>query len=206
MKMKKMQSENLYIGDDKFQKFLNHYQCPTPLQVVKLKFAGAICSPNTSLRPADVISSLFFEDKQPRLSTKAEAELFFKFFMGLWDEMFAIIQTNTLTLPAISIEDKKNLAELCHARAAEVEQGFVEGFWGGCSTLNIPNFAAELINSLSDMAGIYEMLAKRLEKQQDDKNILEVVQNTDKTVEKTFKFLIENLILPHIAKLQRKLN
>lgn len=206
MKMRKMQSENLYIGDDKFQKFLDHYQCPTPLQVVKLKFAGAICSPNSNLRPADVISSLFFEDKQPRLATKAEAELFFKFFMGLWDEMFAIIQTNTLTLPVISTEDKKNLAELCHARASQVEQGFVEGFWGGCTTLNIPNFAAELINSLSDMAGIYEMLAKRLEKQQDDKNILEVVQNTDKTVEKTFKFLIENLILPHIAKLQRKLN
>ncbi len=206
MKMKKMQSENLYIGDDKFQKFLDHYQCPTPLQVVKLKFAGAICSPNTNLRPADVISSLFLEDKQPRLATKAEAELFFKFFMGLWDEMFAIIQTNTLTLPAISVEDKKNLAALCHSRAAQVEQGFVEGFWGGCDTLNIPNFAAELINSLTDMAGIYELLAKRLQKHQDEKNILDVVQNTDKTVEKTFKFLIENLILPHIAKLQRKLN
>ncbi|MCM1323429.1 MAG: hypothetical protein NC218_04645 [Acetobacter sp.] len=201
-----MQSENLYIGDDKFQKFLDHYQCPTPLQVVKLKFAGAICSPNNNLRPTDVISSLFPEDSQPRLTTKAEAELFFKFFMGLWDEMFTIIQTNTLTLPKITVADKKDLTALCYARAAQIEQGFVEGFWGGCSSLNIPQFAAELINSLSDMAGVYGMLAKQLEKKKDTNNILEVILNTDKTVEKTFKFLIENLILPHIAKLQRTLN
>lgn len=201
-----MQSENVYIGDDKFQRFLDHYQCPTPLQVVKLKFAGAICSPNNNLRPTDVIASLFEEDKQPRLTTKSEAELFFKFFMGLWDEMFAIIQTNTLKLPSITAQDKTDLLVLCRNRAAQVEQGFVEGFWGGCESLNIPNFAAELINSLSDMAGVYSMLALQLEKKKNTDNILEVILNTDKTVEKTFKFLIENLILPHIAKLQRTLN
>lgn len=201
-----MQSENVYIGDDKFQRFLDHYQCPTPLQVVKLKFAGAICSPNNNLRPTDVIASLFEEDKQPRLTTKSEAELFFKFFMGLWDEMFAIIQTNTLKLPSITAQDKTDLLVLCRNRAAQVEQGFVEGFWGGCESLNIPNFAAELINSLSDMAGVYSMLALQLEKKKNTDNILEVILNTDKMVEKTFKFLIENLILPHIAKLQRTLN
>ncbi len=205
-KMKKMQSENLYIGDDKFQRFLDHYQCPTPLKVVKLKFAGAICSPNNNLRPTDVISSLFSEDKQPRLTTKAEAELFFKFFMGLWDEMFEIIQTNTLYLPAMTAEDKKDLGTFCLMRAEQVERGFVEGFWGGCESLNIPQFAAELINSLSDMAGVYNMLAKKLEKSENPEDISEVIKHTDKTVEKTFKFLIENYILPNIAKLQRQLN
>ena len=201
-----MQSENEYIGDDKFQKFLNHYDCPTPLNVVKLKFAGAICSPNNNLRPTDVISSLFLEDKQPRLSTKSEAELFFKFFMGLWDEMFSIIQTNTLSLPAITEADKKDMVALCHNRAEQVEQGFVEGFWGGCESLNIPQFAAQLITSLSDMAGVYNMLALKLEKNGKEEDIMTVVQHTDATVHKTFKFLIENLILPHIAKLQRNIN
>ena len=201
-----MQSENLYIGDDKFQRFLDHYQCPTPLQVVKLKFAGAICSPNNNLRPTDIISSLFFEEKQPRLTTKAEAELFFKFFMGLWDEMFEIIQTNTLKLPPVTAEDKKDLITLCLNRAEQVEHGFVEGFWGGCESLNIPQFAAELINSLSDMAGVYGMLAKKLEKAEKPEDISEVIAHTDQTVEKTFKFLIENLILPNIAKLQRQVN
>ena len=76
-----MKSENKYIGDDKFKKFLEHYNCPTPLDVVKLRFAGAICSPNTDLRPTDVIASLWENNQAPRLETKNEAELFFKFFM-----------------------------------------------------------------------------------------------------------------------------
>ena len=88
-----MQSENEYIGDDKFKNFLNHYECPTSLEVVKLKFAGAICSPNLNLRPTDVISSFWEQNKQPRLETKKEAELFFKFFMGLWDNIFDKIRT-----------------------------------------------------------------------------------------------------------------
>ena len=142
-----MQSENVYIGDDKFQRLLDHYNCPAPLGVVKLRFAGAVCSPNPNLRPTDVIASLFAENLQPRLTTKNEAELFFKFFMGLWDEMFVEIKTNTLKLPEFSgnKNDTKELAELCHSRADQIEFGFVEGFWGGCETLSIPNYAAELM-------------------------------------------------------------
>ena len=34
-----MSSQNRYLGDDKFKKFLEHYECPTPLGVVKMKFA-----------------------------------------------------------------------------------------------------------------------------------------------------------------------
>ena len=75
-----MKSENKYIGDDKFIKFLEHYNCPAPLEVVKLRFAGAICSPNSELRPTDVIASFWENNQAPRLETKNEAELFFKFF------------------------------------------------------------------------------------------------------------------------------
>ena len=203
-----MQNENVYIGDDKFQRFLDHYQCPTPLNTVKLKFAGAICSPNSNLRPTDVISSLFLEDKQPRLATKAEAELFFKFFMGLWDEMFVIIRTNTLSLPAYKEKnaDSTALIELCHQRSQQIEFGFVEGFWGGCRTLNIPKFAAELLSSLSDLAEVYEMLAQKLENNEKAQIIADVIHNTDATVEKTFRFLIEHHVLPNIAKLERTIN
>ncbi len=201
-----MQSENIYIGDDKFERFLKHYACPEPLSVVKMKFAGAICSPNGDLRPTDVISSLFPEHQQPRLATKNEAELFFKFFMGLWDEMFVIIKTNTLKLPTFKKKDKDSLISLCHERAEQIEMGFVEGFWGGCDNLNIPNFAAELINSLSDMAEVYDTLAKKLAQSENAEDILPVILNTDKTVEKTFSFLIEHLVLPNIAKLQRTIN
>ena len=75
-----MESQNKYIGDESFKKFLGHYGCPTPLPVVKMKFAGAVCSPNLDLRPADVISSFWPAGQAPRLETKNEADLFFKFF------------------------------------------------------------------------------------------------------------------------------
>ena len=203
-----MQSENVYIGDDKFQRFLDHYHCPTPLTTAKLKFAGAICSPNNNLRPTDVISSLFAEEAQPRLETKGEAELFFKFFMGLWDEMFVIVRTNTLKLEpyAGKNSDSDALKDFCQSRAQSLEMGFVEGFWGGCSSLNIPRFAAELISSLSDLAEVYVTLAQKLEKNESPKDILPVIKNTDTTVEKTLHFLIEHLVLPHISSLERTIN
>ncbi len=203
-----MQSENNYIGDDKFQRFLDHYHCPTPLSVVKMKFAGAICSPNNNLRPTDVISSLFREEEQPRLSTKAEAELFFKFFMGLWDEMFTIVRTNTLQLPVhlINTENPLGLEKLCQIRQQEIEFGFVEGFWGGCTQLNIPKFAAELISSLSEMAEIYKVLANKINQNETPKDIYTVIENTDATIEKTLSFLIEHLVLPHITQLERTIN
>ena len=114
-----MQSENVYIGDDKFKKFLEHYDCPTDIDEVKLKFAGAICSPNTSLRPTDVISSLFRENKQPRLQTKDEANLFFKFFMGLWDEMFNKIRDNNISLPKAINGGREELVILCRKRSRQ---------------------------------------------------------------------------------------
>lgn len=204
-----MQSENVYIGDDKFQRFLDHYGCITPIDIVKLRFAGAICSPNSNLRPTDVISSLFDEDKQPRLETKAEAELFFKFFMGLWDEMFVVIRTNTLILPAFN-GDKDNADDVyrfCFKRHDDLEFGFLEGFWGGCRTLNIPQFAAELTTSLSELAEVYNVLANKLKKDDEDmKNIIKVIRNTDVMVEKTWNFLIEHLVLPNISKLERTVN
>ena len=204
----KMQSENVYIGDEKFQRFLDHYNCPTPLYTAKLKFAGAICSPNADLRPTDVIASLFPENMQPRLATKTEAELFFKFFMGLWDEMFAQIRTNTLELPRFDGDshDRNALEDWCRNRADQVEFGFVEGFWGGCEQLSIPNFAAELVSSLSDMAEAYAALAKKLQQAENTDDIFKVILNTDKMVEKTFKFLIEHLVLPHIQQMQRQVN
>ena len=199
-----MQSENIYIGDDKFKKFLEHYKCPTELFEVKLKFAGAICSPNTSLRPTDVISSLFEEQRQPRLETKEEANLFFKFFMGLWDEMYNAISANKLKLPK---NTKDYLRILCNQRSRQIECGFVEGFWGGLEQLDIPDFAGELIESLSDLAEAYYMLAQKIDKMTKlDDNIAKVIANMDKKVEEIFSFLIEHLVLPKIDELRKSVN
>ena len=201
-----MQTENKYIGDDKFTKLLEHYQCPTPLEVVKMRFAGALCSPNMDLRPTDVISSFWPQGQAPRLATKDEADLFFKFFMGLWDEIFTPIKANKIKLPKLSLADTAAIRAACERRFAEVEWGYVEGFWGGKQDLKLPEFLAQVIDSLSELAEAYTTLAKKLDNPADLSDITTAFANTDKMVEKTIAFVIENSVLPRIDSLKRTVN
>ena len=207
MKMIKMQSENKYLGDEKFKKFLEHYNCPTPLAVVKMKFAGAMCSPNLDLRPTDVISSFWEENRAPRLETKEEADLFFKFFMGLWDEIFIDVKRNQIELSAYSPKSmESDFSSLCRQRYEEVEYGFVEGFWGGKENLNLQKYLAEVIDSLSQMAEVYMTLADKSKSSGATDNIVKHFRATDKMVEKAIAFLVENSVLPRIENLKRTVN
>lgn len=203
-----MSSQNRYLGDDKFKKFLEHYECPTPLEVIKMKFAGALCSPNLNLRPTDVISSFWEQGKAPRLETKEEADLFFKFFMGLWDAIFEQVKLNKIRI--LPIIDKKNnefeMINMCQLRYEELELGFVEGFWGGLEDLKIPAYLAEIIDALSQMAEVYATLIKKIEDKVNLSDVYEHFSATDKMAEKAIAFIIENSVLPRIESLQRTVN
>lgn len=199
-----MKSENKYIGDDKFKKFLEHYNCPTPLDVVKLRFAGAICSPNTELRPTDVIASLWENNQAPRLETKNEAELFFKFFMGLWDEMFELVSANSVVLPRI--EQTADLIEVCEERYNELELGFIEGFWGGKDDAKLPAYIAEVVDSLSQLAEVYKSMISKIHPEKDNKNVFDAIIQCDKMAAKSINMLIEHYVLPHIDSLRRTVN
>lgn len=199
-----MKSENKYIGDDKFKKFLAHYSCPAPLDMVKMRFAGAICSPNLELRPTDVISSLWEDGKAPRLETKNEADLFFKFFMGLWDEMFSEVSLQKLEMP--KIDRKDNLMEVCEQRYSIVEDGFVEGFWGGKQNVKIPAYIAEVADNLTALAEAYKSMVSKINPQNDNENIFNAVISCDKLVIKSVNFLIENYVLPRMEELKRTVN
>ena len=192
--------QNKYIGDESFIKMLEHYACPTPLGVVKMRFAGAICSPNLKLRPTDVISSFWEEGRAPRLETKAEADLFFKFFMGLWDEIFDEVKTVRVKLPPLK---DKNLASYCQTRFDEVEQGYVEGFFGGEENLKLPGFLAQIIDSLSELALAYQKLGTKGE---NSSAAWDAVKHTDKMVNRAIEFIIENAVLPRIEDLKRQVN
>lgn len=199
-----MKSENKYIGDDKFKKFLDHYSCPAPLDMVKMRFAGAICSPNLELRPTDVISSLWEDGKAPRLETKNEADLFFKFFMGLWDEMFSEVSLQKLEMP--KIDRKDNLTKVCEQRYCIVEDGFVEGFWGGKQNVKIPAYIAEVADNLTALAEAYKSMVSKINPQNDNENIFNAVISCDKLVIKSVNFLIENYVLPRMEELKRTVN
>ena len=196
-----MQSQNEYIGDDNFKKFLEHYACPTPISVVKMRFAGAICSPNDNLRPTDVISSFWEDGKEPRLETKKEAELFFKFFMGLWDKIFEDIGFNKLKLP----QDKNKKAySIAVNRYDELEFGFLEGFWGGEENLKIPAYVAQIVDQLSELADVYHIMADRAMNGEADEILMKTLKETDNMVEKAFSFIVENFALPKIKNLGDK--
>ena len=199
-----MKSENKYIGDDKFIKFLEHYSCPTPIEVVKLRFAGAICSPNAELRPTDVIASLWPDNKAPRLETKNEADLFFKFFMGLWDEMFSTVQENRIKLPPLAKD--ADLPGACQDRFEQLELGFVEGFFGGQENLKIPAYIAEVADSLSRLALLYKTLAQKASTEKNRKNIADAVADCDQAAVKSIGFLIEHYVWPHMEELKRTVN
>lgn len=199
-----MKSKNEYIGDNKFQKFLEHYACPTPLSVIKMRFAGAICSPNSELRPTDVIASFWEENRSPRLETQKEAELFFKFFMGLWDEIFALVSANSLNLPRIEPTD--DLFLVCQQRYEQLECGFVEGFWGGQENLKIPAYIAEVVDSLSELSLIYKKMMNKINPEKDNKVIFSAILECDKMAIKSLHFLLEHYVLPHIDSLQRTVN
>ncbi len=190
-----MQSQNEYIGDDNFKKFLTHYGCPTPLNIVKMKFAGAICSPNYDLRPTDVISSFWREGEEPRLETKKEAELFFKFFMGLWDKIFEDIGYNALKLPK---NEGSKAYDIAVNRYDEIELGFLEGFWGGKENLKIPAYIAQIVDQLSELADVYEIIASRAQNGEADDVLIKTIKDTDKMVQKALSFVIENFTLPKI--------
>ena len=191
---------NKYIGDDSFIKMLEHYECTTPLDVIKMRFAGAICSPNLNLRPTDVISSFWEEGKTPRLETKAEADLFFKFFMGLWDEIFDDVRLAKVKLPYIK---EKELDIFCQKRYDQIEQGFVEGFFGGEENLKIPGYLAQIVDSLTEMAVLYRKIADKGEK---SSAVWDAVKHTDKVVERSITFIIENSVLPRIEDIKRTVN
>ena len=199
-----MKSENKYIGDDKFKKFLEHYNCPTPLEVVKLRFAGAVCSPNSELRPTDVIASFWQNNLAPRLETKNEAELFFKFFMGLWDEMFELVSANSIVLPRIEPAD--DLITVCEDRYNELELGFVEGFWGGKEDIKVPAYIAEVIDSLTQLAEAYRSLVGKISPEKNNKNVFDAIIQCDKMAAKSINMLIEHYVLPHIDSLRRVVN
>lgn len=202
MKKNKMKSENKYIGDDNFIKFLGHYNCELPLEVIKMRFAGAICSPNLELRPADIINSLWDKGREPRLQTQKEADLFFKFFMGLWDEIFEEVQLSKLALSKQKLEAKEDIEKYCIMRYNEVENGFVEGFWGGKSDLKIPAYIAKLIDSLADLSRIYADMPEKSEKTKNFDAIKSALASTDKMVVKTIGFIVENMVLPKMEELK----
>ena len=138
------------------------------------------------------------------METKNEADLFFEFFMGLWDEIFSEVALQKLEMPRINRKD--NLVEVCEQRYFLVEDGFVEGFWGGKQNVKIPAYIAEVADNLTALAEAYKSMVSKINPQNDNENIFNAVISCDKLVIKSVNFLIENYVLPRMEELKRTIN
>ena len=98
------------------------------------------------------------------------------------------------------------MKETCRRRFDVLEWGFVEGFWGGKQDLKIPAYIAEIIDSLSDVAGLYQVLLKKLDKKPELDEIAKTISHSDSMAEKAIAFIIENSVLPRIESLKREVN
>ncbi len=72
--------------------------------------------------------------------------------------------------------------------------------------MKIPAFLAEVIDSLSELAGVYASLGKKLAKGSDKEEIMQALRSADAMVEKAIAFIIENSVLPRIESLKRTVN
>lgn len=205
-----MASKNKYIGDVSLEKMLDHYQCKAPLHLIKMRFIGGICSLNDSLKPADVISSFWEEGKEPRLDTKNEADLFFKFFMGLWFKQFEKVKKNEVKLKSfLKLETVEAISLCLKTRVEEIEYGFIEGFWGGKDDIKMPVFVAELMDSLSDLCKLYSKLLNNLNDDcttEEKKAIALAINQADIMFNKSVNVLIENIVLPRISLISKAVN
>lgn len=181
-------SAEKYIGDAKLQKLLEHYKCKAPIYVIKMRFLGALCSPNLTLSPAQIITSFWEDGKSPRLETKSEAEIFFASFMGLWHLQAKKIKKENIRLNTPSLKpNSEELRKHLQMRIEEIEYGFLEAFWGGVYDLDMPTIIAELIDSISELVGVYDNLLRRLSNDSgelDFDSIIKTASQTDAMAEK----------------------
>ena len=84
--------------------------------------------------------------------------------------------------------------------------GFVEGFWGGKEDIKVPAYIAEMIDSLTQLAEVYNSLKEKINPEKNNKNIFDAIIKCDKMAAKSVNMLIEHYVLPHIDNLRRTVN
>ena len=83
-----------------------------------------------------------------------------------------------------------------------LEQGFIEGFWGGSEQLKIPAYVAQIVDSITELATVYRTLEQKIKPQQDNQAIFDAIVACDKTAVKSISFVIEQYALPHMEALK----
>ncbi len=152
-----------YPGDAAFQRLLEKYNCPTPFQVVRMRFLGEIASLDFGASPIKTIKS-FWDGDLPVFDHKDEASTLFQTMMSLWNRM-ARHQDGVLVklVKPKMLRESDDLATAFRMRAEEIRDGFLVGYSGSGEVQHLPQGLEEALHRLKDIAERFEEAAERIQ-------------------------------------------
>jgi len=136
-----------YPGDAVFERMLDKYDCPLLLDVLKMRFLGAIASPDFGVSPLTVVRGCW-ERELPEFADETEAGAFFETIMSLWNRL-ARHQNGVrvkLTKPT-RLRDWSDMSDMFHVRGSEIIEGFLQSF-DDTSVSGVPEPLEEFLDTL----------------------------------------------------------
>jgi hypothetical protein len=133
-----------YAGDAALKRLLDHYRCPFPFHVIRMRFWGEIVSPSLQASPIKTIESLW-PDGLPTFEDGEEANAFFQALMSLWNNVTRF-QDGSLKLQKVDrIDTREALQAAAKLRVEELHDGFMQGFTGGNRQIDVPPRVGDLL-------------------------------------------------------------
>ena len=185
-----------YIGDDAFRAFLAKYDCPTSLEVIRMRFLGAAVSPG---READVyvIAEDFFEYAMPELAGD-ELVGFVWTLLGLFNEVSEASRNSPVTLsPLGAVESQEAVKEILYRRVDEVLFGFLEGVWESDDALPLSGPQAAMLTAIEEAARPYDVRLVEIVRNEEtattepEADMLREIAETDRRVETLINALLD---------------
>jgi hypothetical protein len=144
------------VTDQQVQALLTRYACPTPLHVLRMRFLGAIASPQLDVSPIRVVEQAW-GGELPEFATQEDAEeLIQALVAGLWNRLSQHQNSrNPFRLPRTEVKPTRQaLMALAQMRSQELA-GFVDGLFGPEEEMDLPEKAHEAMNVLADVQSMF---------------------------------------------------
>jgi hypothetical protein len=165
--------------DDEVCALLERYRCPVPFHAVRTRLLGAIASPAMQGAPMDTVAELWGGKLPPVESLDAANELIAAIITGLWNRR-ARLRERSVPFRLTRLEaaaTREGLARLA-LRRREGLDGFAEGLFGNCESLDLPERAHQAFGVMAQMRSMLEgmhELAENLAKPAEPADIAETL-------------------------------
>jgi hypothetical protein len=142
--------------DQQVQALLTRYACPTPLHVLRMRFLGAIASPQLDVSPIRVVEQAWGGELPVFAAQEDAEELIQSLIAGLWNRLSQHQNSrNPFRLPRTEVKPTRQaLLALAQMRSQELA-GFVDGLFGAEEEMDLPEKAHEAVNVLAEVQSMF---------------------------------------------------